>query len=132
MEFREKLALDYKNKKVVFSLGRLIYYKGFEYLIDAVKYLDEDTVILIGGIGALKEKLQKQIEDNNFQDRVKLIGKVPAAELAEYYTRADVFCLPSIERSEAFGIVLLEAMAFGCPLISTSMGSGTSWVNIHD
>lgn len=132
LDYREKLALEYKNKKMIFSLGRLIYYKGFEYLIDAAKYLDEDTIILIGGIGVLKVKLQKQIDDNNLQDRVKLIGKVPAAELAEYYIRADVFCLPSIERSEAFGIVLLEAMACGCSLISTAMGSGTSWVNSHE
>ena len=131
LEFREKLALEYKNKKMVFSLGRLIYYKGFEYLIDAAKRLDSDTIILIGGIGALKEKLQKKIEDNNLQEKVKLIGKIPSNQLAEYYNRADVFCLPSIERSEAFGIVLLEAMACGCPLISTSMGSGTSWVNTH-
>lgn len=129
--FREKLQKKYKNKKVVFSLGRLIYYKGFEYLIDAAKYLDGDTVVLIGGIGALKDKLEKQIMDNNLQDRVQLIGKIPEDEIAEYYKRADVFCLPSIERSEAFGIVLLEAMAQGCPLISTSMGSGTSWVNAH-
>ncbi len=130
-EFRKKLTLEFKNKKVVFSLGRLIYYKGFEFLIEAAKYLDDDTIILIGGVGALKEKLEMQIKDNNLQNRVKLIGKIPSEDLAEYYRQADVFCLPSIERSEAFGIVLLEAMACGCPLISTSMGSGTSWVNQH-
>ncbi|PZD79109.1 glycosyltransferase [Mesonia sp. K7] len=131
IDFRSKLAEKYKSKKVVFSLGRLIYYKGFEYLIEAAKHLDENTIVLIGGIGALKDKLQKQIIDNHLQKKVKLIGKIPSSELAEYYKRADVFCLPSIERSEAFGIVLLEAMALGCPLITTSIGSGTSWVNQH-
>ncbi len=131
LKFRDKLVLKYNDKKVIFSLGRLIYYKGFEYLIEAAKYLDANTLILIGGIGVLKEKLQKQIEDNNLQEKVKLISKIPETELAEYYNRADVFCLPSIERSEAFGIVLLEAMASSCPVISTSMGSGTSWVNTH-
>lgn len=131
LSFEEDWLEKYKGKKVVFSLGRLIYYKGFEYLIDAAKLLDEDTIILIGGVGALQEELQQQIEDNSLQERVKLLGKIPTEELATYYKLADVFCLPSIERSEAFGIVLLEAMACGCALISTSMGSGTSWVNQH-
>lgn len=131
LEFRKKLTLDYQQKKIVFSLGRLIYYKGFEYLIDTAKYLESDTIILIGGVGPLEAKLQKRIKEMNLQGKVKLLGKVPKYELAEYYIRADVFCLPSIERSEAFGIVILEAMACSCPIISTSIGSGTSWVNQH-
>lgn len=130
--FKSKLLKKYKDKKIVFSLGRLIYYKGFKYLIAAAKFLDEDTIILIGGTGVLKNELQKKITESHLESKVQLIGKIPAEELGEYYKRADVFCLPSIERSEAFGIVLLEAMANKCPVISTSMGSGTSWVNQHN
>lgn len=130
-DFEKYLKEKYENKKIVFSLGRLIYYKGFEYLIDAAKLLDDDIMILIGGVGVLEKKLQQQIEDNNLQGKVKLLGRVPENQLATFYKKADVFCLPSIERSEAFGIVLLEAMACSCSLISTSMGSGTSWVNQH-
>ena len=55
----------YDNRIIVFSLGRLVEYKGFEYLISAAKYLSNDYVVLIGGIGVLKRNLQKQIEDLN-------------------------------------------------------------------
>lgn len=130
--FREKLAHKYAGKKVVFSLGRLTYYKGFKYLIDAAKELNENTIILIGGIGDLQKELEAQIKEKELETRVILLGKIPQENIGEYYRRADVFCLPSVERSEAFGIVLLEAMSFGCPLISTSMGSGVSWVNQHN
>ena len=129
ISFREKLTKKYANKKVVFSLGRLTYYKGFKYLIDAAKELDKNTIILLGGIGDLQKEIETQIRKQKLEDRVILLGKIPQENIGEYYRRADVFCLPSVERSEAFGIVLLEAMSFGCPLISTSMGSGVSWVN---
>lgn len=127
--FREKLENQYVGKKLVFSMGRLIYYKGFEYLIEAAKYLNEGYKIVIGGKGPLEKKLRETIDSNNLGKKVELIGKIPQEELWEYYRRADVFCLPSIERSEAFGIVLLEAMSAGCPVVSTEIGSGTSWIN---
>ena len=129
LEFRKKLQQKYQGKKIIFSLGRLIYYKGFEYLIEAAKELDDDCIIFIGGLGPLKESLEIQIQKSDLEDKVKLIGKIPESEIGEYYHSATLFCLPSIERSEAFGIVLVEAMSCGCPLISTAMGSGTSWVN---
>jgi len=128
-EFRKKLQSDYHGKNIVFSLGRLIYYKGFEYLIDAARELDDDCIILIGGIGPLMASLKDRIKHYKLEHKVKLLGKIPEHELGEYYHNASVFCLASIERSEAFGIVLVEAMSCGCPLVSTSMGSGTSWVN---
>jgi rhamnosyl/mannosyltransferase len=128
--FREQLKQQYKNKKVVFSIGRLIYYKGFEHLIDSIKKLPDNIVVLIGGTGILKENLQKQIKQNRVEDKVTLLGNVPFEKLGEYYNRADIYCLPSTERSEAFGVVLIEAMSFGCPIVSTNIkGSGVAWVN---
>lgn len=127
--FREKLEEKYRGEKLIFSMGRLIYYKGFEYLIEAAKFLGDDCKIVIGGIGPLEKKLRGLIEANNLEGKVELIGKINQEELWEYYRRADVFCLPSVERSEAFGIVLLEAMAASCPLVSTDIGSGASWIN---
>lgn len=127
--FREKLENQYVGKKLVFSMGRLIYYKGFEYLIEAAKYLNEGYKIVIGGKGPLEKKLRETIDSNNLGKKVELIGKIPQEELWEYYRRADVFCLPSVQRSEAFGIVLVEAMSAGCPLVTTKIGSGTSWIN---
>lgn len=128
--FKNELQTKFKNKKIVFSIGRLIYYKGFEFLIEAAKKISDDFVILIGGVGTLHEKLNAQIIKNNLQQKVILLGKIPFSNLAEYYRHADIFCLPSIEKSEAFGVVLIEAMSFGCPIISTNIpGSGVSWVN---
>ena len=121
---------EYEGKKIVFSLGRLIYYKGFEYLIEAAKLLDSETVILIGGVGKLQVQLQQLIIVNKLQDRVKLLGKIPFKELGAYYKACDLYCMPSIEKSEAFGVVQIEAMAFGKPIVSTNiLGSGVPWVN---
>ena len=61
------------------------------------------------------------------------MGKIPFEELGAYYELCDIFCLPSTERSEAFGVVQIEAMAFEKPIISTSIkGSGVDWVNLNN
>jgi len=125
-----KIKNRYSNKKIIFSLGRLIYYKGFEYLIKAAQYLDNEYVILIGGTGHLKDILKKIIIKNNLENKVKLLGRIKDEEKGNYYEACDVFCLSSIEKSEAFGIVQIEAMSFGKPIIATKIkGSGVDWVN---
>lgn len=132
LEFRKELEEKYHGKTVVFAMGRLVYYKGFEYLIDAAQQLNKNTVVLIGGTGVLKGKLEKRIREKKVQNKVKLLGKIPQEDLKEYYNRADLFCLPSVERTEAFGIVLIEALSMGLPLVSTNIGTGTSWINQHN
>ncbi|MGQ9457097.1 MAG: glycosyltransferase, partial [Anaerolineae bacterium] len=64
-------------------------------------------------------------------DRVYFLGEVPEGDLPAYYHACDLFVLPADQRSEAFGAVLLEAMASGRPVVSTDLGTGTSWVNRH-
>ncbi len=112
---------------LILSVGRLIYYKGFEYLIKASK--DLEAKILIIGEGKLKEKLLIMIKNYGLESKVFIIPSVK--DLRPYYLACDVFVLPSIYKSETFGIVLLEAMAFGKPVISTELGTGTSWININ-
>lgn len=127
------LKIDYKDKKIIFSMGRLVYYKGFEYLIKSAKYLSDEYVIIIGGIGKLEKSLNQLIIDNNLHDKVKLIGSIPYNELGSYYKFCDIFCLPSTYRSEMFGIVQLEAMSFGKPVVSTKIDrSGVCNVNINE
>lgn len=119
----------YENKKIVFTLGRHIYYKGFEFLIESAKSVP-DTVFLVGGSGPDTEKYKKIISDNQLQDRVLLLGRIPQDMIANYFSAADVFCFPSTEKSEAFGVVQLESMSVGTPVISTNIvGSGVPWVN---
>ncbi len=126
-----KLKGIYKNKKIIFSLGRLTYYKGFKYLIDSSKYLSDDFVIIIGGSGPLANELKLQIINNGLENKVKLIGKIDDKDLGAYYKACDLFCLPSIVKSEAFGVVQLEAMSFGKPIVATKIkGSGVDWVNL--
>ncbi len=128
----KSLKETYQNKKVIFSLGRLIYYKGFEYLIDAAKELPDNYQVLIGGKGDLYQKLEQQIQRNKLENKVKLVGNIPADEISAYFELCDIYCMPSCERSEAFGIVQIEAMSFGKPIISTDIPfSGVSWINQH-
>ncbi|MEN7551987.1 glycosyltransferase [Rapidithrix thailandica] len=125
-----KIRQKFKGRKIVFSLGRLRYYKGFEYLIKAAQYLDDSFIILIGGDGELKIKLQEYIKSLHLEHKVKMLGKIPDQELANYYKASDVYCMSSIARSEAFGVVLIEAMSLAKPIVATNIdGSGVSWVN---
>jgi glycosyltransferase involved in cell wall biosynthesis len=123
----------YNNKKIIFSLGRLVYYKGFEYLIKSAKYLNNEYVILIGGSGPLKEELNNLIKSHSLENKVILLGRIEDNELGSYYEACDLYCLPSIVKSEAFGIVQIEAMSFGKPIVATKInGSGVDWVNKDD
>jgi rhamnosyl/mannosyltransferase len=128
--FEDMLRQKYAGKRIVFSLGRLVYYKGFEFLVKATKELPDDIVILIGGEGELQEQLTVLIRELELTDRVILLGGIPYDQLSSYYKLCDLFCLPSIHESEAFGVVQLEAMSFRKPLVSTNIiNSGVPWVN---
>lgn len=122
----------YRGKKIIFSLGRLVPYKGYEHLIDAGQYLSDEYVILIGGQGPLYERLEEKIQDLGLQNGVKLLGRISDEELPAYYKACDLYCMSSIYKTEAFGIVQIEAMSCGKPLIATNIPeSGVSWVNEH-
>ncbi len=129
-EAAEGIRQTYSGKKIIFSLGRLIEYKGFTYLIDAARFLPSDYVILIGGKGPLYESLKNQIESQNLTEKVKLLGFVSDEELPAYYAACDVFCMSSIQKTAAFGIVQIEAMSCGKPVVATKIPhSGVAWVN---
>lgn len=120
------------DRQVVLGIGRLVYYKGFAHLIDAAALLPEGYKILIVGDGPLRSELQARIDDRGLRQRVVLLGRVSDAQVAALLRHAAVFCLPSVERSEAFGVVQVEAMSAGVPVIATNIpGSGTAWVNAH-
>ena len=124
------LKNKYKGKKIIFSLGRLVGYKGYKYLVDAAKYLSDNYVVLIGGTGPLKKKLQEQIEHDNLRGKVILLGRISDEELPSYYGACDLYCLSSIMKTEAFAIVQIEAMSCGKPIVATKIPeSGVSWVN---
>jgi rhamnosyl/mannosyltransferase len=126
----KKIHEKYKNKKIIFALGRLVSYKGFIYLAESAKYLNDDFIILIAGIGVEKENILEYIDLHNLQDKVKLLGYLDEQEKYDHFQACFFFCLPSITKAEAFGVVLLEAMIFSKPIISSNIvESGLSWVN---
>lgn len=120
------------GKKLVFSLGRMTYYKGFEVLIEAAAMLPDDSVMVVGGGGELLETHRAEVRARGLEGRIHFLGRLPDEDIASYFAACEVFCLPSIVRAEAYGVVLLEAMAMGKPSVATDIeGSGVPWVNQH-
>ena len=120
----------YAGKKIILTVGRLVPYKGHKYLIEAATHLGPEYVVLIAGNGPLKQQLEKLIEGLNLQERVHLLGNVTNEFLHDLYGACDVFCLSSIWKTEAFGLVQIEAMSCGKPVVATDIeGSGVPWVN---
>ena len=111
-------------------VGRLVPYKGVDVLLRAVAGLDAETVII--GDGPLRSSLESLARNLGISERVNFLGEVAADELLDWYYACDVFVLPSVTRQEAFGMVQLEAMLCGRPVVSTELGTGVSWVNRHE
>ncbi len=120
------------GRKIVLSVGRLVYYKGFDTLVNSMRHLPEGFVTFIVGDGPLKRDLYKLIEEQGLRTRVFLLGRLSYQQLVTMYKNCFVFCLPSKFKTEAFGLVQLEAMSFGKPIVSTRVeASGICEVNIH-
>jgi len=115
----------------IISVGRLTYYKGHEVLIRATANLPETHVVIVGE-GDRKEHLRELIRQLGLEGRVELTGFMPDERLRALLATSDLFCLPSIERTEAFGLVLLEAMRYAKPVVATDVsGSGMGWIIGH-
>jgi rhamnosyl/mannosyltransferase len=115
---------------LVLFVGRLVPSKGAEVLVCAMRGLP-GTLILVGE-GPLAAPLKTLANALGLGDRLVLPGALPDRELAVLYHACDVFVLPSVGDNEAFGMVQLEAMACGKPVISTDLATGVPWVNRHE
>ncbi|MDS4028962.1 MAG: glycosyltransferase [Candidatus Contendobacter sp.] len=112
----------------VLAIGRLTYYKGHEVLIQAAADLPDSRVLIVG-TGERRARLETLIQALGLSERVRLPGFQPESDLNALLACCDVLCLPSLERTEAFGLVLLEAMRFGKPVVVGDIpGSGAGWV----
>jgi rhamnosyl/mannosyltransferase len=112
---------------IILFVGRLNYYKGVGYLIDAIDRIE--ATLLVAGDGEQRSDLKQRARDSGLNDRIKFLGYVSDQKLASLYHAADLFVLPSVEPSEAFGIVQLEAMARKLPVVNTSLPTGVPWVS---
>ena len=117
-------------RPLLLFVGRLVPYKGAHVLLEAVQGLDVDVVL--AGNGPLRSTLERAARDLGVMDRITFAGEVRADDLQALYRTCDLLVLPSVTRQEAFGMVQIEAMACGKPVISTNLGTGVSWVNQHE
>ena len=109
------------------AVGRLIYYKGLHVALAALRAVP--GTLLVIGTGPLERELRAQAQELRVADRVVWYGHAGADELVGAYHAATALWFPSLARSEGFGLVQVEAMASGCPVIYTSIpASGVSWV----
>jgi rhamnosyl/mannosyltransferase len=113
----------------VLFVGRLVAYKGVDVLLDAMHGVS--AVALLVGEGPMRASLQHKAAALGIASQVSFLGAVDDDELAALYQACDVFVLPSVTRQEAFGVVQVEAMTYGKPVISTDLGTGVAWVNQH-
>jgi len=121
-ECRKKLGLRL-NKKIILTVGNLVEVKGHKYLIEAMEHLSTqrtDILCFIIGSGFLKSVLEDQIKVARLEESVFLAGGRPHEEIPVWMSACDVFVLPSL--NESFGIVQVEAMACGIPVVGTYNG----------
>lgn len=116
-------------RPIVLFVGRLVYYKGADVLVRAMEDVDADLVIV--GTGPLEGELREFCVAHSMSERVTFLGPQSDSDLAAWYRAADVFCLPSVARSEAFGLVQIEAHAAGTPVVSTDLTTGVPFANEH-
>lgn len=129
--FLTEKATNPESIKVFFT-GRLVYYKGVDVLINAFRNVKNNCELFIAGTGIIESKLKEKVRKYGLNDRVHFLGFLPDKQLKQAFSDCDIFVLPSVERSEAFGIVQLEAMIYGKPVINTSLPSGVQYVSIHE
>jgi glycosyltransferase involved in cell wall biosynthesis len=116
------------TRPIVLFVGRLIYYKGVDVLVRAMANVDADAVLV--GSGPLEGELRELATSLGIAERITFVPPVTDGDLPAYFRAADVFALPSVARSEAFGIVQLEAHVSGTPVVSTDLPTGVPWVNV--
>lgn len=121
---KRQLGLS-KDKIVLLTIRRLTPRMGLENLIEAMSYVvkkRKDVLLVIGGAGFLKEKLECLVARYALKQNIQFRGFIPEEQLPLYYQAADVFILPTIAL-EGFGLIILEALACGTPVLGTPVGA---------
>jgi rhamnosyl/mannosyltransferase len=120
------------GETILLSVGRLRYYKGLDVALRAFALLPDlrARLVLIGS-GPMEAELRALASTLSLGDRVLFAGEIPDTELPQWFQAADAYVSSASHRSEAFGISIVEAMAAARPVITTELGTGTSFVNQH-
>jgi glycosyltransferase involved in cell wall biosynthesis len=121
-----EIARRFPQPRVLF-LGRLVGYKGVDVLLRAMR--EVQATALIVGDGPLRASLAAQATQAGLGSRVQFLGHLSEQDVVAHLHACDLFVLPSVTRAETFGMVQLEAMACGKPVVSTNLPTGVPWVN---
>ena len=124
-----KIKEENERRPLILFVGRFRYYKGLHILVPALQNVDARLMLI--GTGPEEERLRMLVKQFHLQEKIKFLGELPDEDVNAYYKACDIVVLPSHLRSEAFGIVQLEAMSCKKPVVSTELGTGTSFVNIN-
>ncbi len=124
----QQIRARYNGKPIILFIGRFRWYKGLHVLIEAMDRIDAVLLVVGSGTEAQEARFRGLAAALKNPDRVQFQGSIE--RLAPYLAAADVFCLPSTHRAEAFGYVLLEAFRAGVPAVTTELGTATSYVNV--
>jgi rhamnosyl/mannosyltransferase len=126
----EEFKQRYGHVPLILFVGLLRYYKGVSYLIEAMPHIE--AKLLIVGQGPQGTEWQALAQRLGLNDKVFFLGRLSDDDLLSLYHACDIFVLPSIHRSESWGAVQVEALACGKPVVSTELGTGTSYVNLNE
>lgn len=114
-------SLEKKYPRLVVAVGRLVSYKGYEVFLRAMQDVDGQAIII--GEGQLRADLDRLAAELGVLDRVKFLGAMEPHEVKQYIHAARVLAFPSVTDAEAFGIVQLEAMSAGKPIVNTDLAT---------
>lgn len=132
-KFYKKISNQFKNKKIILSVGRLISYKCFDEFISIANLLHKDYIILIVGNGPLYNKLNMEIKKNKLEKKIKILSNVNNKKLEIIYKSSYLYVSLSKGRQESFGISLIEAQKYSLPIITNNpVDTGAHFINIHN
>ncbi|NUP88684.1 MAG: glycosyltransferase [Candidatus Sumerlaeia bacterium] len=126
----EAVRARWGPRPMILFVGRFRAYKGLPFLLAAMKRLPSAQCLLIGD-GPMRAKAESLVRALGVADRVQLLGELNDRDVLLHLHACDMLCLPSHQRSEAFGLVQVEAMMCGKPVVSTALATGVPFVNLH-
>lgn len=122
-----ELRASARERTVLLNVGRLVAYKGQRFVVEALPEVPGAELWLVG-TGPLEEELKAVAAEKGVADRVRFLGDVPDEALPAYFHACDIFVFPSVTPNEAFGLVQVEAMACGKPIVACHLRSGVPYV----
>jgi rhamnosyl/mannosyltransferase len=119
------------GKVKILFVGRIVYYKGIDVLIEAMKSVSGAELFIVGA-GVMEAEYTRFVRQNKLDETIHFLGYLAFDKLKAAYSDCDIFVLPSINAVEAFGLVQIEAMYYGKPVINTNLATGVPLVSIHN